>query len=1538
MRYRAIVFSFLVPHLSCVRFTIAIALWAALFVGILGGALWSPTAAAQSYPEDCKPNPGGTLDCTSKVPGPYSFLGGCQAYGYYRSESAAFAAYMSLAYPNLGSCPVTQFDNQGWLPWTPRRHSGSFKFACPPGLGSYFPTVVNGFETANYQLHTVVYATNPPACTDPRPPLDVASVKRERHIYCTRGWTAFGTVCYRNTLDPVKNAGPPCPRCGNPINPGTGNKYEKETDYVGPGIYPLTFVRHYNSARRIKDRDQTHFSEINFFDQFGNSAYAYLAIEQPESPFWGNRAIDSIGANWTHTYLRSLQIVTSSNATATTAATQALTTAFAYRPDGRVLSFNLYDTQWVGDADVVDRVVTTASGYEYSVAETGEVETYDTNGKLLSIRNRGGISHTLAYDSAGRLLSVTDSWGHSLTFTYDAAPGDTEAKNRIWKVADSAGGSYEYAYDLHNNLVSVTAADGQVRQYLYEAAGAGFTRALTGVIDESNNRYATWGYDSQGRASASEHAGAVDHITLTHGSLNTTATDANGVVRTYAFSNVLGVARVTSITQPAASGSGTKQQTFAYDVNGNVTRRRDFNGNLTCYSYDLTRNLETSRTEGLSGTTCPGTSIAGVTRTVTTTWHPAHRLPDVITESNRTTDFDYDTAGNLLKKTVTNTVTGSTRVWEWSYDSSGRVLTEDGLRTDLSDVTTYTYYTCSAGYQCGQLQTITNALGHTDTYSTYNAHGQPLTITDPNGVATTLAYDARQRLISRQVGGEITTLSYWPTGLLKRITQPDGSFLEYSYDDAHRLISIADGDGNRIDYTLDAMGNRTAEQAYDSSNALARTRTQVFNNLNRLWKQLGAAGTAAVTTTFSYDDNGNQTVVAAPLGRSTTNQYDALNRLKQATDPGTGVTLFAYDVYDNLTSVTDPRGKTTSYTYNALGDMLQLVSPETGTSVSTYDSGGNLQTSTDARGEVGTRVYDALNRVTSVSYPDLMTTFTYDAGVNGVGRLTGASDANHSLAFTYDAQGRVTNKSQVVGGVTKSVTYGYTDGNLTSIVTPSGQTIAYTYANGRIGSIALNGSTVILDNVLYEPFGPVSGWTWGNATIAARIHDQDGKPTDIDSAGAYTYTYDDAFRITGITDLADGSNSWTYGYDNLDRLNAASRTGLTQGFTYDANGNRLSQTGTIAAIYTVSTTSNRVTSISGTPARTYTYDLAGNVTSDGTHGFAYNDSGRLSSVSGGAGGSYVHNALGQRVKKVSGAATLYFVYDEAGHLVGEYDGSGGLVQETVWLGDIPVATLRPNGSGTVDVYYVHTDHLNTPRRVSRPSDDVIVWRWDGDAFGASAANEDPDGDATSFAFNLRFPGQYFDAESGLHYNYFRNYDPVTGRYLESDPIGLAGGINTYGYVGGNPLSYVDPLGLQSRGHTAPSPSLFPPGPFDGSWNASRDNAALQLGEAVAKAVDALRAICDPECRRLEAEIAAKAKELRLRLIAAQIDHRDLYNKARVSPLSRRGGSWAGHKQQFEEKQKSLRDLIAQADANRCIVNPEDRALSTAPYPARPEWP
>jgi RHS repeat-associated protein len=845
-----------------------------------------------------------------------------------------------------------------------------------------------------------------------------------------------------------------------------------------------------------------------------------------------------------------------------------------------------------------------------------------------------------------------------------------------------------------------------------------------------------------------------------------------------------------------------------YDSAGFVSSRTDYNGNLTCYTNDPARGLELVRVEGFAqGSSCPAnlgvyTPASGTSqRKTVTTWHGTFNQPLSITEANRVSTSSYDNSGNLLTKTITDTTASpqQTRTWTYTYDSLGRVLTVDGPRTDLADVTTYTYYSCSGAPQCGQLETITDPLGHVTIFNSYNVFGAPLTITDPNGVVTTLSYDARQRLTSLAKAGETTRFSYYPTGLIQQITRPDGSFLQYTYDSGHRLTQVADSLGNRVAYTLDAMGNRTATNAYDPSNALTLARTQVFNTLSELYQSIGSAGTAAVTTTFGYDSNGNQTSINAPVSRNSSAGYDALNRLIQVTDPGSGVTQLNYDTDDHLTAVVDPRSLNTTYAYNGFGDLIQQSSPDTGTTTRTYDSGGNLANSTDARSKTGSYTYDAQNRMTQIAYGDQTLTFGYDQGTNGIGHLTSAGDANHSLSWNYDSLGRVIAKTQTVGGgsstVPKSVSYTYSNGNLTSLVTPSGQTVTYGYTSGQITSIAIN-STPLLSQVRYEPFGPVSGWTWANNTIEARVYDEDGNVTNLESAEGFTFAHDNAFRIRGITDTSNGALSQSFTYDTLDRLTGATGTGLNETWTYDANGNRLTQGGATASTFTISPASNQIRGISGTLSRTYAYAASGQTISSGGLTFTYANSGRLSSISNGnASTSFLTNALGQRILK-SGTSVTVFVYDESDHLLGEYDGAGNLIEETIWMGDIPVAVLQPNGGG-VSVYYVHTDHLNTPRRITRPADNVIVWRWDSEPFGSAVANQDPDGDGILFVYNPRFPGQYFDTETALSYNYARDYDPGTGRYIQSDPIGLRGGINTYTYADGNPVSRVDPLGLWS---------------------------------------------------------------------------------------------------------------------------------------------
>ncbi|MCB1724724.1 MAG: RHS repeat protein [Gammaproteobacteria bacterium] len=1151
--------------------------------------------------------------------------------------------------------------------------------------------------------------------------------------------------------------GSPSALTGNPINFAYGFKLQRENDYSGGGALALTRIYRSNGD----------WLDFNF------------------------------GKYWRHNYDRSLQVVNgpqSDSALITTAQG----TAYMFRSDSGANDWQALDSDVKATFEEIYDSTPTLTGYLYT-SENKTKEYYDTDKKLTRIEYQGGEALDLAYDTSDRLSTVTDEQGRTLTFSYDTS-------DRVSSVV-TPDGTFSYSYDSNNNLTQVTKPDTNTRIYHYEDTA--YLNALTGITNEDSVRIATWGYDSEGRVDSSEHAGGVDNYTVTYNSDGTvTETSPLGKETIYTFTVINGVRKISKVDGQASTHCPAANMDYTYDANGYLASVTDWEGHVTNYTYDSS-GLETSRTEAV------GTAEE---RTISTTWVPSLRLPDVITETGKTTDYAYDSDGRMTSVTVTDTNTSETRTTSYTYWSNstgsggqtilGRLKEIDGPRTDVTDKTTFTY---DSDFR---LIKTTDALGHYTETTSFDSADRPLIMKDQNGVETRMTYDTLGRLATttQAYGTSLaatTTFTYDDVGNVTSIESPNGTTVTYTYDSANRLTGMEDDLGNTITYTLDDAGNILSEQRKDPSTTLKYTHSQTFDEMSRLLTSVGAS--SAWSRSYAYDKNSNLTTSTDANSNATTFAYDGLDRLITSTDALSGVTENTINDLDQTTAIEDPRTNTTTYAYNAFGDVTQIVSPDTGTASYTHDKAGNITQMVDARSVVTNATYDAINRLATVAYPSdssLNVTLTYDdnpstTGACGtsVGRLCRVVDAAGTTDYKYNDLGQLIEVKEVRGSLTFTTAYEYDlAGIFKKITLPSGRDIDYTLnGNGHVTSVAAevnSTSTTLASSITYLPFGPMTGLTYGNSKTLSATYDQDYRPTNRTVSGVFNETYatDDEGNITQ-------KGSWTYAYDELNRLDEQDDSSTTTAFTYDAIGNRLTENDGSTTTYTYPSTSSKLSSLG---SDSYTYDAMGNITDDAALAYTWSAAALLKEVkTSGTSmvlGTYTYDASNLRTKKVAGGNTVHYVYGLGGLLYGEYDNSGALIREYVYLNDEPLAQID-TGSPEV-LTYLHTDHLMTARAGSNAAGST-VWTWNSGAFGKEAAT----GTAT---VNLRFPGQYFDSETGLHYNWNRYYNPAIGRYVSSDPIGLVGGLSTFGYAGQSPIIYSDAEGLAFAASAGTGVATLPP--------------------------------------------------------------------------------------------------------------------------------
>lgn len=1088
------------------------------------------------------------------------------------------------------------------------------------------------------------------------------------------------------------------------------------------------------------------------------------------------------------------------------------------------------------------------SGWRLRVGSTFYL--FDKIGHLSAVEQNGVLQVSLVRNAVGETTHLVSPNGRVATLHY-------QSYMTVDRIDLPGGGVIDYGYDNKGRLIDVS-VDGATTSYVYGEKGGATRVEMIGKVDEDGQLASSFSYDASGRASATESPGGVNTFELSYADSgnHVAVTTPLGALKHFYF-DVYNSGRRLRRQVDACSGCASTETLYGYDEKG-LLSEVSRNSVITAYRRDA-KGRVTLKTEAA------GTVQAKVTETH---WDDSVSLPDSIFNYDGqgaivgTRFFEYNGRRQTLKSMQIDSA-GKSRVETTAYCEAedlsagacpllGLVTSVDGPRTDVADVTTYTYRmadeeSCASSsaaclYRKGDLWKVTGPLGHVTEILSYDGAGRVLSVRGANDVITNFEYHPRGWLTATKVRGyddsteaddRITRMEYLANGLIKTIIQPDGTFTTFSYDPARRLTDVTDSVGNSIHYTLDSAGNRIVEETKDSAGALKKTLSRVYNQLGQLITQADAY---ANPTDFGYDANGNATSITNALGRVTAHEYDPLKRLKRTVQDVGGIgaeSHFRYDALDNLIEVTDPKGLTTRYARNGFGEVVQQTSPDTGVTTFTYDNAGNVQTRTDARGVTATYAYDALGRTTATIFGDPAADiqYIYDQPSaacavgerTGTGRLASMIDGSGRTDYCYNAMGDLVRRVQTVEGQALTLRYAYDAlGRMQSMTYPDGSLVDYGY--NTLGQVSAMGVTpaggsreVLLKGLKTLPFGPVKTWTFGNGRQLDRSYDQDYRPVAISDARDglnIAFGFDPVSNITSLSDVGLQRQDATLDYDALGRLTAFrdARTGVAiEQYSYDATGNRLSfANATGLQTYAYAADSHRLTAVD---AAERVYDSTGNTLSIGSEWqYAYDLAGRLSSATrlGSLQAIYRHNGAGQRVMRQAASEANLSLHGEGGEWLGVYGATGTPSQQVIWLGSTPVGLIQAGR-----VFYIEADHLGSPRALVDPRRDATVWEWSsmGESFGSGAPSGDVDQDGVEQTLDLRFPGQSWDEASGLTYNYFRDYDAGTGRYAQSDPIGLGGGWSTYGYVGGDPAGSSDSFGLQ-RYRSSPVPNPWLGGSYD----------------------------------------------------------------------------------------------------------------------------
>ncbi|HCI76140.1 MULTISPECIES: DUF6531 domain-containing protein [unclassified Psychrobacter] len=1169
---------------------------------------------------------------------------------------------------------------------------------------------------------------------------------------------------------------------GNPINVLTGNKFEQATDIqANSGDYSLSFNRYYNSKstqRGILGIGWRHNYEMQLQDI--DDQIDIIQADGRQIHFQKTAAAMGGSTLFVTRYISEQSELGYLERTQSSDPTRA---AWLWTlPTGKQFQFTAHR-----QTNAVNQIGQHRFGQLSRVTEDANdpsspywALTYGVDGTLAQVRNHTGDTLKFAYETTANGLpkiSITSS-----------------SQNKANK------GRWVYLLDQNNNLAQVVSPTAVRTGYLYQDP---FDKHnLTAKLSYDDNAKARlitqWQYDAYDRAISSSHKDGIEKVSVAYDS-NTILPTQAGHIFTNRITNSVGEttdyryrytndeAQLLSVIGPSCLTCGPANVSYEYDNAGRVTKTNQLNAqgqtlSSTSTVYDdkgrITKVIQTNEQNQQTWLTYNYDDLSLPTQPT------AISRPSVVEGRTSQTKLSYDNSGNIISMTemgyqpatATRQVQPISRTTTYQYkkiNGKQQLTSVDGPLEGNQDTTRYQYD------QQNQLTLISYPEGLTQAMS-YDTQGRVVTLLNIDGTINKYQYNAQGQVTQSDQAGQVSQINYDPLGRIQQITDPLGQILNYQYDASGQIIGMSDGKQAQIDLTRDTEGNLTAANLLVDGKVEQQT---AFETLDAASKQDLLASIQAI----AEGDQGNSArpdIAISPYQKlgALLNQAPAFVQAQiEQTDAQGLITTYTADDFGNIVAVNSPTTGISTYQYNQNSLLIGSQSP---LNAQTYqrDSIGRVTgitvSATDGSTEQHRITWGKQNKPVKVTYPTGFESFSYNNNAQLLTHTQQVDQQSFTLNYSYDDQGRVQSKTLPDGNV---IEYTYNGNDKKKVGVLNG-----IYLKGIWDKPIITGLNSDNDTSLVQRFN------FGNGISNLVQKDKNGRIVLAGNpkVGQTALNYDpnqkqrepEQVTQTASAQMGDAINPQS-------AISQQVRTVLDQ-VLYDQNPEPL-----------LAPQNDIIEQISQTPET----DEWGRTINQGDQHYEYDSQNRLTKISATDESGklipiavYRYNTFNQRVAKTTynhqghKTKTTYYFYD-GNQLIAETTDTAGQqadnLKQYVWLNDTPIAILQQG-----ELYYIHTDHRNAPIAVT-DNTSKLIWQADNEDFGYATINAN-----STFELNLRLSNQYYDSESGLHYNTNRYYDALNQQYLTPDPLGLAAGPDLFAFALNQPHSISDPDGLAPEKH------------------------------------------------------------------------------------------------------------------------------------------